>query len=359
MLTLPERREPILFAEAPELAAVVPFRPLAHAPSPVEPAVAIEPYLGRGGVWTKRDDRISPVYGGNKVRRFEHLLADAERRGARELLTVGGLASTQAIATSLFGRASGFGVTTVHFDQPLTSFARRALLIGASAGARLVYGGGYARTVFATLRELSRSPRPYFIGPGASSPMANLGYVDAMLELAEQVRAGLLPRPDIIVTAAGSGGTVAGLAVGAAILGWPTRVIGVRITDLIACNRLTLRYRIETTARYLVWRAPRFGRRASGARGYLHHSAIGRGYGHATDDAIEAMRGVELLTGAPGEVTYSGKALAGLRVIGREHPRAEILYWNTLSSVGPDVSGVSPSIMPREFARFFEGETAI
>ena len=170
-------------AEAPELAGVVPWRPLVHAPTPVEPATAAEPYLGRDGVWIKRDDLVSPVYGGNKVRRFEHLLADAEARGARELVTVGGLASTQVIATVLFGVAAGFDVTAVLFDQPVTSFVRRALLTDAAGGAKLVYGGGYARTAWRTLRAVSRSSKPYFIAPGASGAMANLGYVDAMLEL--------------------------------------------------------------------------------------------------------------------------------------------------------------------------------
>jgi len=344
-------------AEAPELAASVPWRPLAHTPTPVEPATAAEPYLGRGGVWIKRDDLASPLYGGNKVRRFEHLLADAERRGARELITVGGLASTQVIATALFGREVGLDVTAVLFDQPITSFARRALLTSASAGARLLYGGGYVRTVWTTLRALARSPRPYFIGPGASSPMANLGYVDAMLELSEQVRRNVLPRPDIIVTPSGSGGTLAGLAVGVSLLGWPTHLIGVRITERIACNRVTLGYRIEATARYLARHAPRFTRRSlTQARFSLHHGAIGRGYGHSTPEAIEAIRPVELLTGAPGEITYSGKALAGLRAIGREHPTKTILYWHTLSSVGPDVSAVSPSLVGPAFARFFEGD---
>jgi D-cysteine desulfhydrase len=245
----------------------------------------------------------------------------------------------------------------------VTSFVRRALLTSAMSGARLVYGGGYARTAYRTWMAARRAHRPYFIGPGASSGMANLGYVDAMFELDEQVRRGLLPRPDIIVTPSGSGGTLAGLAVGAAILGWPTLMLGVRITDLIACNRATIRYRIEATARYLADRAPRFTRRRlTEARFGLHHGAIGGGYGHPTEAAIEATRAVELLTGAPGEITYSGKALAGLRAIGREHPNKSILYWHTLSSVGPDTSAARPSLvslMDPAFARFFEGEVPI
>lgn len=356
----PEGRHLALFAEAPELAAAVPWRPLAHAPTPVEEATAAESYLGRGGVWIKRDDLISPVYGGNKVRRFEFLLADAERRGARELLTVGGLASTQVMATVLFGRAVGFDVKVVLFDQPVTSFARRAILTDVAAGAEVLYGGSYARTAWLALRAWRGPSRPYFILPGASTAMANLGYVDAMLELGEQVRQKQMPRPDVIVVPAGSGGTLAGLAVGVSILGWPTLLVGVRITELIACNRVTIRFLIENTARYLGRLAPRFTRRRlTDARVALHHDAIGEGYGHSTPEAMEAISVVERLTGTPGEITYSGKALAGLRVIGREHPEATVLYWHTLSSRCPDVSGVTPDLLPPELARLFEGDVPV
>jgi D-cysteine desulfhydrase len=132
------RRENLLFAEVGGLASQVPWRPLARAPTLVEPATGARGYLEHGGVWIKRDDLVSPIYGGNKVRRFEHLLADAEAKGKKTLITVGGLASTQVIATVLLGKAAGFDVKAVLFDQPVTSFARRALLLGAWGGAELV-----------------------------------------------------------------------------------------------------------------------------------------------------------------------------------------------------------------------------
>src|SRR5262245_17860931 len=133
-------------AEFPELAKSVPWLPLAHVPTPVEPCDAIADWLGRRGVWIKRDDLISPIYGGNKVRRYEHVLADARARGAERLVTAGGVGSTQVLATILLGRSLGFEVSAALFDQPATRFARRAVLGGAAAGGDLVYGGGYLRT---------------------------------------------------------------------------------------------------------------------------------------------------------------------------------------------------------------------
>ena len=147
----------------------------------------------------KRDDLVSPLYGGNKIRRFELVLAEAQASGARRIVTVGGLASTQVMATVLFGKALGFDVRAVLFDQPLTRFAQDSVAGFAQAGAELVYGGGYASTFVRAWRAHHRERGNYFLFPGASGPLANVGYIDAMLELGRQVERGEAPKPDVIV----------------------------------------------------------------------------------------------------------------------------------------------------------------
>jgi len=306
----------------------------------------------------KRDDAIHPVFGGNKIRRFEHLLADARDKGAREIITVGGLASTQVTATILLGKSQDFEVTSVLFDQPITSFARQSLLIQASAGGRMIYGGSYARTAFLTISKFWRSRKSaYFVPPGASGALANLGYVGAAFELADQVRRGDMPRPDVIVVPAGSGGTAAALCLGATLLGWDTTIVAVRITERIVCNRATLGGLVEVTKAYLGKRIGGLPRRTSSkARIEMDHASAGRGYGHPTPEAIAACSEVERLIGVPGEITYSGKALVGLRRVCAAYPGKTILLWNTLSSVWPTPT-VRPDELDAPFHRFFEGKT--
>jgi D-cysteine desulfhydrase len=356
----PLRTETWLAAAHPALARGVPWRPLAHVPTPVHDCRAIADWLGRDGVWCKRDDAISPVYGGNKVRRYEHLFAEAEARGARALVTAGGFGSTQVLATVMLGRAAGFAVSAALFEQPATSFARRTLLGGIGAGGDLIYGGGYLMTALRTILAYRRAELPYLILPGASNPMANLGYVDAMLELDAQVRAGELPRPDVIVVAAGSSGTTVGLAVGAALLGWPTRVVGVRITDRIACNRATVGALARATARLLAKRAalPAPLRRRD-VRIDIEHRAAGGGYGHPTAEAIEAVAQVERLTGSPGEVTYTGKALSVVRQLCAEQPTANVLYWHTLSGTSPPIPDDVLQRVPAPMRPFLEGPVPV
>lgn len=338
--------------------ASLPWIPLAHVPTAVEPCDALAPWLGRGGVWAKRDDAISPIYGGNKVRRYEFVLADAMDRGASRILTVGGIASTQVMATCLFGQHLKIPVRAVLFDQPLTRFAREALTTDATTDADIVHGGGYVRTAWRTWRAAREDRRTYFIPPGAATARANLGYLDAMLELDEQVRAGEMPRPDVIVLPTGSSGTLAALGLGAALLGWPTEVVGVRITLRVACNRVLVNRVIRQTQRKLAALAPSVDWRALQPRYRLFHGAIGPGYGAPTPEAIANIPRVESLLGRPGEVTYSAKALVGLHDIARDPRYANkvILFWHTLSSVRPPADPSRVARLPPSLRRLFDGD---
>ena len=353
---IPEgRRAPRLFDVLPDLAKTTPWTALAHVPTAIDPTDAIAGWLGRNGVFMKRDDLISPLYGGNKVRRYEFVLADAKARNAKRIVTVGGLASTQAMATTLFGRALGFEVCVVLFDQPVTRFAREAVRGFIANGAEVVYGGGYVMTGLRAWSAMRRGDDNYFIMAGAAGPLANLGYVDAMLELGEQVERGEMPRPDVIVVPTGSSGTLAALALGAAYLGWDTEIIGVRITTALACNRLTVGAIMRSTDRYLAAHDRRWKPVRDRVRYSLHGDALGPGYGHPTPAARDGAEQSRILTGAPGEITYSGKALAGLRTLLAQPERAKqtFLVWNTLSTPRPPVPEVE---IPRSLAWMFEGD---
>ena len=85
-------------------------------------------------------------------------------------------------------------------------------------------------------------------------------------------------------------------------------------------------------------------------------NALGKGYGHPTAEARDGAEQNRVLTGRPGEVTYSGKALAGLRALVKEprHQGKTFLFWNTLSHARPEVAhDVS---IPASLAWMFEGE---
>jgi D-cysteine desulfhydrase len=354
-----KRRSPLLFDAFPDLAKTIPWTPLASSPTAVEPCDALSSWFGRSGIFMKRDDLVSPLYGGNKVRRYEFVLADAKAKGARRIVTAGGIASTQVMATALFGRELGFEVCAVLFDQPVTEFARQAIVGFVDAGAELVRGGGYLMTALRTMRAMRDGKGNYLILPGAANALANLGYVDAMLELGQQVERGQAPRPDVIVLPTGSSGTLAALALGCVYLGWPTEILGVRITTALACNRLLVGAVVRSTDRFLAARDARWKKARGRVRYTLYGGALGRGYGHPTPAAIEGAMMLTSLTGVSGEVTYTGKALAAIRELATTPAYREktILLWNTLSTPRPNPAPEARAHVPRSLEWVFEQPT--
>ena len=73
------------------------------------------------------------------------------------------------------------------------------------------------RMSFARMRERLRGRNTYVMVPGGATPRGALGYVNAALELAHQVDAGVCPPPEAIVLAVGSTCTSAGLLLGTRI----------------------------------------------------------------------------------------------------------------------------------------------
>jgi 1-aminocyclopropane-1-carboxylate deaminase/D-cysteine desulfhydrase-like pyridoxal-dependent ACC family enzyme len=308
---------PLLFERAPALRDRIAWLRLADGtPTPIERLARLGERLGIERLFVKRDDRTSAVYGGNKVRKLEWILAEARRRGRRRVVTVGAWGSHHALATAIFARAVGLDATLVLTPQPLTPHVRANLLADLGAGARVVAVRSLATAPLATARALLGRPRAFFVAPGGSDARGTLGYVECALEIAEAVRAGAAPAPDFVYVAAGTCGTAAGLALG---LGLAARevpalaaceVVGVRVVP----RALASARRVGSLAR----KAARLLERAGGpggiapARVTVLGEHLGAGYGHATEEGRAVAATARAAEGLALETTYTAKALAGL-----------------------------------------------
>ncbi len=327
---------PALFSRFPRLAERIPWRPIGTFPTPVEPLRAQEGGPS-GRLFVKRDDLSAARYGGNKVRKLEHVLADAVSRERRSLITVGGLGSNQCLATAIYGRQFGLEVDVCLFDQPVNGHVVDVLLADVAAGARIRYGGTYLgaawEVVRAWLARKGAGERPYYVPPGSTTPLGVLGYVSAGLEFAEQVRSGLAPEPDRVFVAAGSCGTVAGLVIGLELGGLASRCVAVRITTGLAVNRWYIQRLVERTVA-LMRRAdpsiPGIGRAAGRFDFDLETRFYGGAYGRETPEARDAIS--RALPQLRLETTYTGKALAACLEHHRRHPGETLLFWNTFNS---------------------------
>jgi 1-aminocyclopropane-1-carboxylate deaminase/D-cysteine desulfhydrase-like pyridoxal-dependent ACC family enzyme len=169
------------------------------------------------------------------------------------------------------------------------------------------------------LRRL-KGDRPQRIELGGSCPTGALGYVEAGLELAEQVDRGECPEPEFVYVALGTGGTAAGLAIGLAAAGFTTRVVGVRVTGPMVVNPLTLRMLVRGAARRLRALDPSFPAVTKAACDLLtiDDGYFGDGYGTPHAGAAAAMEaatrdGIEL------DQTYTGRAFAAMLADAHQH----------------------------------------
>ncbi len=275
-------------------------------PTPVQRLDNISRLL-RTNVYVKRDDLTGLGLGGNKVRKLEYLLAEAKRQGAQVVFTTGGAQSNHAMLTAAAAGKLGMRAILILKKRGVTACLGNQLLeklMGTEV--RFMDTDDYADIY----REMDRIGRglgvPYYKIPcGGSNALGTLGYADCAREIAGQ---GV--RFDHIVCAEGSGGTMAGLALGAKLYLPGTRVHGM-IVDSEPFDEITLRLMREAAALLEAdteLSLSDFSLRDMCGPGY----AIPSEEGNAAVSLMAAQEGLFL------DPVYTGKAFAGLLAMARE-----------------------------------------
>jgi D-cysteine desulfhydrase len=318
---------------------------LCHAPTPLQRSPALDACIGRE-VWIKRDDMTGGAEAGNKLRKLEFLLAAALGEEATVVLTCGGIQSNHARATAVVCAALGLrAVLFLRVSEALATGPGRAapfehlalagnVLLDRLVGAeiRLVSPKDYAArgaVMESAALELARQgERPYVIPEGGSNGLGSLGYVDAMRELREQMDLGIAGAPrafDVVAHACGSGGTTAGVALGAARFGVAREVRAFAVCDD--------RDYFERTVGRIVLEARAFDAAlGEQARLTIDDSAKGPSYGVMTTEQRRFLVQTARRTGIVTDPVYTGKALFGLARAaerGDLAPSAKILFLHT------------------------------
>ena len=351
--------KPFLFRAFPDLEGRLAWISLGDFPTPVERLDTVGPW----NLWIKRDDRSSRIYGGNKVRKLEFVLGDVARKKKRRVVTFGGIGTNHGLATAIFCRRIGVACTLLLFHQPVTPHVRQNMLLFRKYEAETIYVPTIPRAlVHYYLVQRLRHPGAYFLFAGGSSPVGAIGFVNAALELREQIDQGLMPIPDYIICPLGSNGTMAGLSLGLLLTGLPTKVIGVRVTashvgPFESCTPGTVRTLMKQTLAVL-GTASKLIPQPFIETPWIIGDYFGEGYGHPTPEGMRAIEIMREKAGITLEPTYTGKAFAAVMdFAGRESRReSTILYWHTYNSV--DLTDQARTVdyldLPRPFHRFFE-----
>ena len=290
---------------------------LGQFPSAVTSAEALAP-----GLWLKREDLNAEPLGGNKVRALEFLLGGVRSGGT--VVTVGAAGSTHALATAIYARELGARARCFRWRQEMNAAARLVAArtteeTGESRLSRTVVGA-YARAFVARLRGA------HWIPAGGSSPLGVLGQVNAGLEVARQVDAGALPFPDRVVVPLGTGGTVAGLALGFAIANVTTEIVAVRVVPRVVANARHVRALTSRTARFIERATRARVPRPSTASVRVVHEFFGGAYGRVTVEGERVAGECLARTGIVVDPTYGAKALAAAMALASER-RGTTLFW--------------------------------
>ncbi|MEO6953750.1 MAG: D-cysteine desulfhydrase family protein [Polyangia bacterium] len=257
-------------------------------------------------LWVKRDDLTGSVLSGNKVRKLEYLLADAQVQGADVVFTCGGVQSNHCRATAIAARQLGLPcVVFLRVDDPSQIPAPTGnLLLDRLVGAEIRY---ISRADYARRREVmaeaAAGRNAYIIPEGGSNALGSLGYYDCIGELVSQ----LGEAPLTVVYAAGSGGTGAGLVAGVLNRALPWRVVGVNVCDDRA-------YFVEAIGAIVEDMQARFDLSFAFERESLEilDGYVGRGYAKSRPEELACLIALARAEGLVLDPVYTGKAWYGL-----------------------------------------------
>jgi D-cysteine desulfhydrase family pyridoxal phosphate-dependent enzyme len=303
---------------------------LAQLPTQIEELKSLSRELGGPELLIKRDDQTGLALGGNKTRKLEFLVGLALEQGADTLVTAGAAQSNHCRQTAAAAARAGLRCELL-LNGTKPELPNGNLLLDELLGARIHWVQRSEREA-----KLSQIPdelrkqggKPYVIPVGGSNGVGATGYVLAMMELAEQLNR-LNQRVDHVVFASSSGGTQAGIVVGARVTGFKGKLHGVRIDkdDEGAIYERELAEIANETAKYIDFDAQFTAKDFN-----VEYDYLGRGYGVVGDLEREAIRLLASREGIVLDPVYTGRAMGALLALIRKkafRPDETVLFWHT------------------------------
>ncbi|MGD2155453.1 MAG: D-cysteine desulfhydrase family protein [Anaerolineales bacterium] len=315
---------------------MIPRIRIAHLPTPVEALPKLTLALGGPKLFVKRDDQTGLAFGGNKTRKLEYLIAEAQAHGAKTLITSGAVQSNHCRQTAAAAAKFGLRCILVLSGQ-IPNFPSANLLLDHLFGAEIVWSGRREREVVlheTFQRAWNEGRRPYLVPYGGSSPTGAAAYTFALQELLEQVQDEPLSGcpPNWIVFASSSGGTQAGLALGAKLFGFQGKILGISVDEPAE----ELNKRVAALAGEI---ADHIGESGSivPENVLVNDDYNTAGYGVLGDSEREAIRLFAQSEGLLLDPVYTGRAAAGMIDLIRQgffSSDDTILFWHTGGTPG-------------------------
>ena len=303
---------------------MIPRIRFAHLPTQIEPLPRLEKALNGPHLLVKRDDQTGLAFGGNKTRKLEFLVAEAQAAGADTIITAGALQSNHCRQTAAAAARFGFGCILVLVGEPPAQVSGN-LLLDDLLGARIIWTDKNRRDEIlqATLDSARKQgKKPYLVPYGGSNSTGALGYTFAMEEFVDQ---GI--HADWVIFASSSGGTQAGLVLGARLFHFSGKILGISVDEPQRNLQIQVaRLASETSERL----GPRIEFAADEVLVNADYAAPG--YGVLTGAERDAIRLFAKNEGLLLDPVYTGRAAAGLLDLIRKgffRNNETVLFWHT------------------------------
>lgn len=284
---------------------------LAQLPTPITKLEKFSKRFADTTIWVKRDELTGTEVSGNKIRKLEFSIAEAQRQACDTLITCGGVQSNHCRATAILGARLGLKVHLIlRGEKP--QIPEGNLLLDYLSGAEISYlSQAEWRGHEDLARELQASyaaqdSKAYFIPVGASDEVGLWGYIKAAEELHQNFRE-MQMEPEYIVTATGSGGTQGGLIVGAQLFGMRSQVLAFNVSDDAAYFDKKIKEDVTLWKQRYNQEFDQQKMRIETIEGYL-----GPGYGVAGPEIFESISELARSEGIFLDPVYTGKAFHGM-----------------------------------------------
>ncbi|MCA9955739.1 MAG: D-cysteine desulfhydrase family protein [Anaerolineales bacterium] len=303
-------------------------KPLAYLPTPLEKLERLSKHLGGPDIYMKRDDQTGLATGGNKTRKLEFLVADALAQGCDHLITTGAPQSNHCRQTAAAAAHFGLGCSLV-LRGSAPAQMQGNLLLDRLLGAHLYWTDDTPRhEVMAEVANEQRvmGHKPYIIPLGGSNVMGATSYVLAMEELMGQLAAASI-NIDFIVFASSSGGTQAGIVLGAEVYGFRGHVLGISVDHPAEDLQIQVSALATATATHLGVANVSIANRVE-----VNDDYLGDGYAMVGETEREAIQMVAQLEGILLDPVYTGRAMGGLIDLirwGAFTRGQSVLFWHT------------------------------
>jgi len=286
---------------------------LANLPTPIEKMDRLSKLWGGPEIYVKRDDLTGMALSGNKIRKLEFVIADAQKSGVDMLITCGGIQSNHARATAVAATKLGMKSYLVLRGQEGGEVDGN-LLLDFLVGAKVKYitPEDYANRVDEIMSELAADLKreghhPYVIPEGASNELGTMGYLAATAEIRKQLKEMNL-RIDYLICAVGSGGTHAGLLLGQKLYQQNYQVIGFNVCDDEA-------FFVNKISRIASGAIEKFEIDVDFKSEDIQiiDGYVGEGYALNRQEEIDFIKQIALTEGLILDPVYTGKVLFGLQ----------------------------------------------